>query len=98
MATFITTVQFTSQGITKIQDTRQRSEEFRATAQKMGVEVKEVYWTMGPFDGLLVFEAADDETATAAMLQLGSLGNVQTQTCRAFTADEMEKILAKKAG
>jgi len=45
----------------------------------------------------VVFEAPDEETATALMLHLGSLGNVQTQTARAFTAAEMEKILATTA-
>ena len=60
----------------------------------MGVKVTNVFWTLGVFDGVLIFEAADEETATAAILHLGSLGNVQTQTARAFSAAEMEKILA----
>jgi len=60
----------------------------------MGVKVTNVFWTLGAFDGVLIFEAADEETATAAILHLGSLGNVQTQTARAFSAAEMEKILA----
>ena len=54
-----------------------------------------MFWMMGAFDGLLVFEAPDDETATALMLQIGAQGNVHTQTARAFTAAEMEKILAR---
>jgi uncharacterized protein with GYD domain len=45
----------------------------------------------GPFDGLIVFDAPDEETATALMLQLGSLGNVHTQTARAYKAAEMEE-------
>ena len=60
----------------------------------MGVKVTNVFWTLGAFDGVLIFEAADEETATAAILHLGSLGNVQTQTARAFSAAEMKKILA----
>jgi uncharacterized protein with GYD domain len=60
----------------------------------MGCKVTNTYWTFGRFDGVLIFEAPDDETAAALMLHLGSLGNVQTQTARAFTAPEMEKIVA----
>jgi len=60
----------------------------------MGVKVTNVFWTLGAFDMLLTLEAADEETATATLLQLGSLGNVRTQTARAFNAAEMEKILA----
>jgi uncharacterized protein with GYD domain len=98
MATFISTIKFTEQGIQNIKDTCARANAFRSAAKKMGVKVQDVYWTLGPFDGLLVFDAPDEETATAAMLRLGSLGNVQTQTARAYKAAEMEGILAKLSG
>jgi uncharacterized protein with GYD domain len=52
---------------------------------------------LGAYDGLLIFDAPDDETATALMLKVGSLGNVQTTTARAFSAAEMDKVLAKLA-
>jgi uncharacterized protein with GYD domain len=95
MATFITTIQFTDQGIKAIQDTCKRAAAFKAAAKKMGVKVSEVYWTLGAFDGVIVFEAPDEATATAAMLHLTSRGNVRSQTARAFNAGEMEKVLAK---
>jgi uncharacterized protein with GYD domain len=97
MATFIATVKFTPQGVTNIQDTGKRAATLKASAKKMGVKITDIFWTMGAFDGLLVFEAPDEETATALMLHIGSLGNVQTRTARAFTAAEMEKILATTA-
>src|SRR5262245_35594413 len=96
MATFIATIKFTPQGMTNVRDTTKRAAAFKAAAKKMGVEVTQQFWTLGPFDCLVVFEAPDEETATALMLNLGSLGNVHTQTTRAFTATEMEKILAMK--
>lgn len=95
MATFITTIRFTEQGIQNIKQTGKRSRDFKATAKKLGVKVKDIYWSLGPFDGAIVYEAPDDETATALMLSLGSLGNVQTQTARAFTASEIDGILDK---
>ena len=73
MATFISTIKFTEQGIQNIKDTCKRSNAFKAAAKKMGVKVQDIYWTLGPFDGLLVFNAPDEETATALMLHLGSL-------------------------
>jgi uncharacterized protein with GYD domain len=94
MATFITTIQFTPQGITSIQETCKRAAAFKAAAKKMGGKVTDVFWTSGAFDGVLIFEAADEETAAALMLYLGSQGFVKTQTTRAFTAAEMEKVLA----
>ena len=95
MATFITTIKFTDQGLKSVDETTKRAASFKAATKKLGVKVAAQYWTLGAFDGLLVFEAPDDETATAAMLQLGSLDNVHTSTVRAFNATEMDKVLAK---
>jgi len=98
MATFISTVKFTDQGIKDIKATCKRASAFKATVEKMGIEVKNIFWTLGTFDGLVVFDAPDDETATAAMLHLDSFGNVHTQTTRAYQAEEMEQILGKLSG
>jgi uncharacterized protein with GYD domain len=93
MATFITTVQFTEQGIKTIRDTCDRAAAFKTAAKKMGVKVTGQYWTLGAFDGVIVLEAPDEATATAAMLQLSSSGNLRTQTARAFDTAEMQKVL-----
>src|SRR5260370_33036033 len=93
MATFITTMHCTAQGIKAVRDTCDRAAGFKARAKKMGVKVTGIYWTLGAFDGVIVCEAADEETATAALLHLGSLGNIRTQTARAYDAAEMQKIL-----
>jgi uncharacterized protein with GYD domain len=98
MATFITTIKFTQQGIKDIDHTTKRAATFKAEAKKLGVKVKDMYWTLGDHDGLLVLEAPDDEAATAALLHLGAMGNVHTSTCRAYTAAEMAKIVAKVHG
>ena len=93
MATFITTVQFTEQGIKAVRDTCDRAAAFRAAARKMGVKVMGLYWTLGAFDGVIILEAPDEATATALLLHLGAQGNLRTQTARAFDAAEMRKIL-----
>ena len=98
MATFISTVKFTAQGMKDIKATCKRADAFKSSAANMGVEVKSIFWTLGPFDGVVVFDAPDDETATAVMLHLGSFGNVHTQTARAYQADEIEQILGKLSG
>ena len=94
MATFVATIKFTQQGISGIHETTQRAAALKSAAKKMRAKITNIFWTLGPFDGVLIFEAPDDETATALMLHIGSLGNVCTQTARAFTAAEMDKILA----
>ena len=44
---------------------------------------------------MITADAPDEETLTAFTLSVGSLGNIRTQTMRAFSADEMNKILEK---
>jgi uncharacterized protein with GYD domain len=98
MATFISTIKFTEQGIKAIGETTKRAATLKSTAKKMGVKFTNIFWTLGAYDGLLIFESPDDETATALMLRLSSLGNLQTTTARAFTSAEMDGILAKMTG
>jgi uncharacterized protein with GYD domain len=93
MATFITTMHFTEQGIKAVRDTCKRAAGFEATAKKMGIKVTGMYWTLGTNDGVIVCEAPDEETVTAALLHLGSMGNIKTQTARAYNSSEMQKIL-----
>ncbi len=63
MATFITTIKFTQQGIKGIEETNKRAATFKAAGKKMGVNVKDLYWTLGDDDGVLLLDAPDDETA-----------------------------------
>ncbi|MBA4192032.1 MAG: GYD family protein [Planctomycetaceae bacterium] len=95
MATFITTIKFTQQGIKGIAESTKRAAALKAGAKKLGVKVTDIFWTMGDYDGLLILEAPDDETVAAMLLHLGAAGNVHTSTVRAFTASEMDKIAAK---
>ena len=59
------------------------------------MNIVEEYWTMGAYDAVVIIEAPDDETMSAFILKMGSLGNVKGQTLRAFRRNEMEGILAK---
>ncbi len=93
MATFITTIKFTDKGVQGIQESPKRAAAFKAAAKKMGVKISGLFWTLGSFDGVIIFDAPDDKTATAAMLSLASQGNVQTTTARAFDAGEIEKVI-----
>lgn len=97
MATFIATIKFTEQGLKNIHESPKRAAAFKSAAKKIGVKVTGEYWTLGSFDGVIIFDAPNDETATAAMLHLSSLGNVQTNTARAFGSSEMAKVVGLMA-
>lgn len=98
MPTYVSLLNWTDQGIRGYKDTLQRAEAFAAAAQKLGVKVLNLYWTVGPYDIVAVVEAPDDETATAVLLQVSGVGNVRTTTLRAFGREEMDRIIAKATG
>jgi uncharacterized protein with GYD domain len=95
MATFVTLVNLTEQGAKNIKATPDRGEKFKTTAQKAGVTVKEMYWTMGRYDVVMILEGPDDQTVAGVLAGLATFGNVKTQTMRGFSAAEMKEILSK---
>jgi len=95
MPTYIALCNFTDQGIRTVEETTRRAEAVKQAAKKLGVDMRETYWTIGPFDLITVVEAPDDESATAFALSVGAAGNVRTQTLRAFSAEELNRILTK---
>jgi uncharacterized protein with GYD domain len=92
MATFISLLNFTEQGIRNVKDSPDRYEAFRAMAEQLGVSVKDLYYTVGRYDIVAVMEGSD-EAVTTALLKVGSLGNVRTETLRGFSLDDMKNIL-----
>ena len=94
MPTYISLVQFTDKGIQAAKETTQRVNDWAVKVKSKGVSIKDMYWTLGHYDQVCVFEAPNDETAASVLLSADILGNIRTQTLRAFTSAEMEKILA----
>ena len=95
MAKYVSVVNFTDQGIKVIRNTVERADAFRKTAQAMGVEIVEIYWTLGVSDLVIVVEAPNDEIVATLFFSLGSLGNIRAHTMRAFTVEEMSNIVGK---
>lgn len=97
MVRYVILLNFTDQGIRNVKQTIERAKAFKAMADKFRANLKDLYWTEGPYDLVATMEAPDEETGMSLLLSLGSLGNVRSQTLRAFSADEMKGILAKMA-
>jgi len=95
MATYIVLSNFTDQGIRSVKDTTKRADGVRDLAKKFGVTAKEFYWTLGSHDVVVIFDAPDDASMTALGMAIGAMGNVRTETLRAFSKDEMNGILGK---
>lgn len=94
MATYVALCNFTDQGIRNIKDSPDRLAAFRALAEKLGVKVTSTLYTVGAYDIVSVVEGSD-EAVTTLLLKLGSLGNIRTQTLRAFTPDEAKALIGR---
>jgi uncharacterized protein with GYD domain len=95
MPTYISLINWTEKGIAGFAQTVDRAEAANQLMAKFGGGLKEIYWTVGPYDIVAVSEAPDDESASAFALTLGAQGNLKTTTMRAFSGDEMRGIIAK---
>ena len=95
MAHYIVLASFTDQGIKSVKETSKRAKGFRELAKSAGASIKDIYWTMGAYDVVLTIEAPGDEAMTALMMKAGALGNLKSQTLRAFNESEIDSILSK---
>ena len=94
MATYISLIKFTPQGITSIKDGPSRLDAGRETLRRYGSELTAFYLTMGRYDIVTISEVPDDASAAKVALAVGAAGNVATETLRAFTEDEYREIIA----
>jgi uncharacterized protein with GYD domain len=94
MATYVSLLNWTDEGAKSAADTVDRAEAAKRLAASMGGSLQ-VYWTMGQYDVVAISEFSDDETAVAFLAKVSSLGNVRSQTMRAFDGDEMRGIIEK---
>jgi uncharacterized protein with GYD domain len=97
MTTYVTLYKYTAQGIQNIKDAPNRVERNIKAAKEFGINIKETLWLQGEYDFMVVSEVSDDGAATAFALNVLKQGNVQSTTIRAFTLDEMKKILEQVA-
>lgn len=95
MSTYIALAKFTDQGLKGVKDTVKRAEAAREMASKYGVQMKDIYWTLGEYDIVILLDAQDDASLTAFNLAICSMGNVKFQTLKAFNRDETTALLGK---
>ena len=94
MATYLSLINWTDQGIRTIKDSPKRLEATRKALKKLGGEVKAFYMLQGHYDCALIFDIPNEEALTKFLLTTGTAGNVRTTTQRAFTEEEYKKHIA----
>lgn len=93
MAKYVSLLTWTDQGIRNAKDTINRANAARKAFQSVGGKITDIYWTIGTYDVVVVFEAPDSDTAYRMMLATGMQGNVRTVTMPAMDEQAMAKVL-----
>ena len=94
MGHYVTLIGYTQQGAAKIKESPARLDAAKKAAEAAGGKIHAWYLTMGKYDAVIISEFPNDETSAKFMLSTGSLGNITTQTLKAFTEAEYRKIVA----
>ena len=95
MPIYVGLVNWTDQGTKEFRGSVERANGFRGLVEQAGGRLREMVWTMGEYDFIIVLEAPNDETAATLVLRVAAAGNVRTKTMRAFDADQMSDIIAR---
>jgi uncharacterized protein with GYD domain len=95
MSLYVSLVNWTDQGIKNYRDSVRRAEDYRGLVEKHGGQVRQLVWTLGEYDIVVVTDFPDDETATAVALQTAAMGNIRTTTMKAFDAEQMSAIIQR---
>lgn len=98
MPTYVVLMNWTEQGVRNAKDTVDRYEAASPVFERNGVQIRDIKWTIGPYDIVVTVEAPDDETLSSTLLGLARAGNLRTTTMRAFDAQEMRGLVGKIPG
>ncbi|MFZ0864776.1 MAG: GYD domain-containing protein [Candidatus Sulfotelmatobacter sp.] len=94
MGHYITLLRYTQQGAAKIKESPARLDAAKKAVEAAGGKIHAWYLTMGTYDAVIISEFPNDEATAKFMLSTGSMGNITTQTLKAFTEAEYRKIVA----
>src|SRR5687768_1369986 len=98
MPTYVSLCKWTEQGVQNARESTRRAEQAKAAVRKLGGKLTTILWTQGRYDLIAISDFPDEESAMAFLLTLGGGGNVRTETLRAYSAADMERIFAKMGG
>lgn len=93
MPVYITLFRWTDQGRTKAKDLPARYADGQQRIKDGGGTEIGTYMTMGQYDMVSIVEAPNDEAIAKIALGVAGRGNAATETFRAFTMDEVSKII-----
>ncbi|RQW76809.1 MAG: GYD domain-containing protein [Geobacter sp.] len=93
MPAYLSLINWTEQGVKNVRETVNRGKAVEQAVEKVNGRKIGLWWTMGQYDAIFLFEAPDDETASRMLLATALQGNVRSSTMRCFSEEEMTRII-----
>jgi uncharacterized protein with GYD domain len=93
MPAYVSLINWTEQGVKNVRDALNRAKAVEQAIEKAGGRKIGVWWMMGQYDAVFIFEAPDDETASRLLLGAAMQGNVRSTTMRCFSEEEMARLI-----
>lgn len=93
MPTYVVLYRFTDEGRKHFRETIHRADEIRELNEIAGFDVVGHYWTQGRYDLVTIVDAPSEEAMVSGLVGLAEAGNVSSETLRAFSDAEMQRII-----
>ncbi|MFC1724068.1 GYD domain-containing protein [candidate division KSB1 bacterium] len=93
MPIYITLLNYTQKGVERIKNAPHGLEEAKKVFDEMGGKIREFYSVMGQYDAVVISEVPTDDIAAKIALKIVSMGNIRSETMRAYTEDEYRRII-----
>jgi uncharacterized protein with GYD domain len=100
MALYMTQFAYTPQAWAALaKKPEDRGAAFGQLIERLGGKFQGIYYCFGEYDGMVIYEAPDNETATAAIVAAVAPGHLKaTKTTPLFTMEQQLKILERAGG
>jgi uncharacterized protein with GYD domain len=97
MAVYVTLYRYTDEGMKGIKSAAEIASGWQAEAQKRGVTVHALYWLLGQYDAVTIVEG-DDDAVQGLLLAIGAQGSLRTETHRAMSLEDVQRLTAGIGG
>jgi uncharacterized protein with GYD domain len=98
MPAYVVLYKFTDNGRKNIKESVLRAQEVRQQNEDRGFKILGHFWTQGRYDLIAIVEAPNEEAMMTGLFSIAGAGNVASETLRAFTDEEMLRLLKPLEG
>ncbi len=94
MARYVALLNWTEAGVKGYRESPKRLTAFQKAFEPRGVRLLSAFYTMGPYDLVVVLEGPNDEAVNQALLASAADGHFRSVTLKAWTPEEFGRMVS----